>query len=223
MTHPRTLIVAGAHSQVTHRRELRRRAGADLLHQRRDRGRRRRERRRRSLQGAAGIARGVPHRPACTRTPRDSARFSSHSFALGGTLVRNDAVAMLDGEGGDCTLNGLYLADGQRLVDNHTTIDHAKPHCASHELYKGILDGTARGGLQRQDHRPPGRAEDRRQADQPGAAAVRRRDHQHQAAARDLRRRREVHARRDDRPARRRRALLPARARPDLRRGARTC
>ena len=51
---------------------------------------------------------------------------------------------MLDGEGGDCTLNGLYLADRERLVDNHTTIDHAKPHCGSHEVYKGILGGTAR-------------------------------------------------------------------------------
>ena len=73
-----------------------------------------------------------------------SSRFSSHSFALGGRLVRNDAIAILDGEGGDCTLNGLYLADRERLIDNHTTIDHAKPHCGSHEVYKGILGGTAR-------------------------------------------------------------------------------
>jgi Fe-S cluster assembly protein SufD len=28
-------------------------------------------------------------------------------------------------------------------VDNHTTIDHAKPHGTSHELYKGILDGES--------------------------------------------------------------------------------
>jgi Fe-S cluster assembly protein SufD len=28
-------------------------------------------------------------------------------------------------------------------VDNHTTIDHAKPHGSSRELYKGILDGKA--------------------------------------------------------------------------------
>jgi len=73
-----------------------------------------------------------------------SSRFSSHAFALGGRLVRNDIFAILDGEGGDCTLNGLYLADRQRLVDNHTTIDHAKPHCGSHEVYKGILGGTSR-------------------------------------------------------------------------------
>ena len=70
--------------------------------------------------------------------------FSSHSIAFGGALVRNDVVAVLDGEGGDCTLNGLYLADDRRLVDNHTTIDHAKPHCGSHEIYKGILSGHAR-------------------------------------------------------------------------------
>jgi Fe-S cluster assembly protein SufD len=73
-----------------------------------------------------------------------NARFSSHSFSLGGRIVRNDASAIFDGEGGECTLNGLYLADRERLVDNHTTIDHAKAHCASHEIYKGILGGSAR-------------------------------------------------------------------------------
>ena len=73
-----------------------------------------------------------------------AANFSSHAVTLGGAIVRNDAVAVLDGEGVECTLNGLYLADGRRLVDNHTTIHHAQPHCSSHELYKGILDGEAR-------------------------------------------------------------------------------
>jgi Fe-S cluster assembly protein SufD len=73
-----------------------------------------------------------------------SSTFSSHSFALGGRIVRNDANAVLDGEGGEVTLNGLYLADGERLVDNHTMIDHAKAHCPSHEVYKGIIGGRAR-------------------------------------------------------------------------------
>jgi Fe-S cluster assembly protein SufD len=74
-----------------------------------------------------------------------SANCSSHSISLGGALVRNDVFAVLGGEGGECTLNGLYLADGQRLVDNHTTIDHAMPHCGSREIYKGILADRARG------------------------------------------------------------------------------
>ena len=73
-----------------------------------------------------------------------AAAFSSHAVTLGGAIVRNDAMAVLDGEGAECTLNGLYLANGRRLVDNHTTIHHAQPHCQSHELYKGILDGEAR-------------------------------------------------------------------------------
>ncbi len=73
-----------------------------------------------------------------------SSSFSSHSFTLGGKFVRNDVVATLDGEGAEVTLNGLYLADGDRLVDNHTTIDHARAHCPSHEVYKGILGGRAR-------------------------------------------------------------------------------
>jgi Fe-S cluster assembly protein SufD len=74
-----------------------------------------------------------------------SSRFSSHSIATGGSLTRNDVNAVLDGEGGECTLNGLYMAAGRQLIDNHTRIDHAKPHCTSHELYKGILDDQARG------------------------------------------------------------------------------
>ena len=74
-----------------------------------------------------------------------NAKFSSHAITQGGQWVRNEVNAVFAGEGGECTLNGLYQASGQQLVDNHTFIDHAYPHCASHELYKGILDGKARG------------------------------------------------------------------------------
>jgi len=70
--------------------------------------------------------------------------FRSHAITLGGRLVRNDILSRLDGEGAECTLNGLYVADGSSLVDTHTTIDHAEPHCPSHEVYKGILGGRAR-------------------------------------------------------------------------------
>jgi Fe-S cluster assembly protein SufD len=56
--------------------------------------------------------------------------------------VRNDANATLS-EGSEGTLNGLYLVNGKQHIDNHTEIDHAKPHGTSHELYKGILDGQA--------------------------------------------------------------------------------
>jgi Fe-S cluster assembly protein SufD len=71
-----------------------------------------------------------------------SANFSSHSISLGGALVRCDAGATLS-EGTEATLNGLYVVKGSEHVDNHTVIDHAKPNAASHELYKGILDGRS--------------------------------------------------------------------------------
>ncbi len=71
--------------------------------------------------------------------------FRSHALTFGGGWVRNEAHARFAAEGGECTLNGLYLAGDSRHVDNRTVIDHAKAHCASHELYKGILDGKARG------------------------------------------------------------------------------
>jgi Fe-S cluster assembly protein SufD len=67
------------------------------------------------------------------------------SVSFGGALARNNVTALLDNEGIECTLNGLSLANGLQHVDNHTTIDHAKPHCNSHELYKAILDGKSKG------------------------------------------------------------------------------
>ncbi|MBY0522328.1 MAG: Fe-S cluster assembly protein SufD [Gemmataceae bacterium] len=74
-----------------------------------------------------------------------AARFSSHLVSLGGSLVRNEANSVLDAEGCECTLNGLAMANDRQLVDNHTRIDHAKAHCSSHELYKQVLNGHARG------------------------------------------------------------------------------
>ena len=77
------------------------------------------------------------------RQGRDS-RYAHHNINLGGKLVRNDVGATLNGEGGWCRLNGFYLTGDKQHVDNHTRLDHAKPHCDSHELYKGILAGKSR-------------------------------------------------------------------------------
>jgi Fe-S cluster assembly protein SufD len=77
------------------------------------------------------------------KAEKDSS-FRLRTITVGGRLTRNDAVAVLDGEGAHVDLDGCYLVDGTSLVDNHTTIDHAKPNCTSHELYKGILDGKAK-------------------------------------------------------------------------------
>jgi len=77
------------------------------------------------------------------RQGRDSDVRSTH-FALGAKLSRVDAGARLEGEGGHHAVDGLYVVDGDGHVDHHTTLDHAVPHCTSHELFKGILGGRAR-------------------------------------------------------------------------------
>jgi Fe-S cluster assembly protein SufD len=71
--------------------------------------------------------------------------FTSLAFDFGGRLVRNNISTTLDGEGITSTLNGLYVGEGRQHIDNHTFIDHAMPHCESHELYRGILKDTAKG------------------------------------------------------------------------------
>jgi Fe-S cluster assembly protein SufD len=73
------------------------------------------------------------------------ASLTSHSISFGGSLVRNDLNVRLASEGANCTLNGLFAADGKRLVDNHTRIDHLRPHATSRELYKGVLAGNSEG------------------------------------------------------------------------------
>ena len=75
------------------------------------------------------------------RQSRNS-NFKSHNISFGGALVRNDVNAVLS-TGCEGTLNGLYLASGKQHIDNHTALDHAAPHAASYEVYKGILDGTS--------------------------------------------------------------------------------
>jgi Fe-S cluster assembly protein SufD len=75
---------------------------------------------------------------------RDS-DFASHMLSIGGALARNDLNVMLEGEGANASLNGLYVASGMQHMDHHTLIDHIKPHGTSRELYKGILAGKSRG------------------------------------------------------------------------------
>ena len=73
-----------------------------------------------------------------------SSNARSHTVSFGGDLVRNDINAVLDGEGCDCTLNGLYVLTGKQHVDNHLRVNHAKPHCNSWEFFKGVLDDRSR-------------------------------------------------------------------------------
>ena len=74
-----------------------------------------------------------------------ASHFTSRNLALGAALARTDIRVELAGEGAECVLDGLFLGSGTQHLDSHTTIDHATPHGVSREIYKGILDGKARG------------------------------------------------------------------------------
>jgi len=79
-----------------------------------------------------------------TRQGRDST-VHVHPVAFGAALSRHDINVVLDGENGLALLNGLYVLGGRQHADHHTTIDHAKPHCESHEYFNGVLDERSRG------------------------------------------------------------------------------
>ncbi len=78
------------------------------------------------------------------RQARDTT-YRSFSFAVGGSLARVNIHTRLAGAGASAILDGLYMLDGTQHVDHQTRIDHVAPHCTSHEVYKGILDGRSHG------------------------------------------------------------------------------
>jgi Fe-S cluster assembly protein SufD len=75
----------------------------------------------------------------------EGASFHSLTFATGGALVRDDVHVHFAGEGGEASLDGLFVVSGKDLVDHHTMLDHAVPGCTSRELYKGVIAGSGRG------------------------------------------------------------------------------
>ena len=74
-----------------------------------------------------------------------SSNFSSHLISVGAEISRNDFNARFNDDGGECMLNGLFMIEDEQLFDAHTMIDHANPHCNSHEHYKGILQDKSKG------------------------------------------------------------------------------
>lgn len=70
-----------------------------------------------------------------------------HAFVLttDGTIVRNNFIIEINGEGAEGNLMGLYLLNGKTLADNHTVVDHRVPNANSNELFKGVMHGNSKG------------------------------------------------------------------------------
>ena len=73
-----------------------------------------------------------------------ASRYDTTSINLGAHLARHDVSVVMDHEGAETSVDGLYMVDSDQHTDTHSVIDHKQPHCTSHQLYKGILDGNAR-------------------------------------------------------------------------------
>jgi len=97
------------------------------------------------------------------RQGRDS-RARLHLLSVGGQLARTDLVALLDGAGASCTLDGLTLANGAQVGDFHVRVEHAQPHGTSQQSFKSVLDGKARSVFDGMIHvRPQAQKTDARQ------------------------------------------------------------
>ncbi|HEY6158446.1 MAG TPA: Fe-S cluster assembly protein SufD [Gemmatimonadales bacterium] len=91
-------------------------------------------------EGPQGLQIATTH----SRQERDSF-LGLHVATLGAALARHDITTVLAGAGAELILNGLYLLRDAQHADHHTVIDHAQPHCASHEYFNGVLAGRAHG------------------------------------------------------------------------------
>jgi Fe-S cluster assembly protein SufD len=75
----------------------------------------------------------------------DKSHVNTFTLTLDGQLIRNNLSIFIDGENCESHFHGLYLLTGNTLADNHTVVDHLKPNSFSNELYKGVMDGNAKG------------------------------------------------------------------------------
>ncbi|HEV7643490.1 MAG TPA: Fe-S cluster assembly protein SufD [Pyrinomonadaceae bacterium] len=69
---------------------------------------------------------------------RDS-YYDSTNINFGAALSRHDTGMVFTAEGAECFIDGLYMLNGSQHADTHSIIDHAVPHCTSHQTYKGVL------------------------------------------------------------------------------------
>ena len=70
--------------------------------------------------------------------------YAYFGFDLGGGLVRHDLHTSLLGAGAKSGINGAYLLDGNRHVDNHTRVDHFAGGGVSDQYFRGVASGSGR-------------------------------------------------------------------------------
>lgn len=77
-------------------------------------------------------------------TQQSASEYDYFGFDLGGGLVRHELHSDLLGPGAKAALNGAYLLDGNRHVDNHMRVDHKAPGGVSDQYFRGVAGGRGR-------------------------------------------------------------------------------
>ena len=74
-----------------------------------------------------------------------ASNYTAFNVNFGGQIYRNDLNVWLNGSGTETRLDGVNVGTDNQVMDNHTRIDHAFPHCNSFEVYKSVLRDNAQG------------------------------------------------------------------------------
>jgi Fe-S cluster assembly protein SufD len=77
-------------------------------------------------------------------TVGSGSRYDSTNINLGAAISRHDIDVKFTAEGGEATVDGLYMLNGKQHHDTHSIIDHQVPNCVSHQTYKGVLNDSSR-------------------------------------------------------------------------------
>jgi Fe-S cluster assembly protein SufD len=85
-----------------------------------------------------------------------SATYDGFLLQSGGLIGRVETRAILNGSDADCRLDGIYLGTDSQVLDTTTYVEHVAAGCRSRQVYKGVLDGKARGVFQGKIHVKPG-------------------------------------------------------------------
>ena len=149
-SHPRNLIIAEKGSQVTVLESYVSTVEAAVFHERGDRNGSRAKARWWSTckfqdESRERVSHGGDSRPFGAG---QQLRFAL-DCARGRGCRATTSAPNWPGEGLECILNGLYLTRGDQLADHHMVVEHAQPHCASHEYFNGILDDKSEGRVPR--------------------------------------------------------------------------
>lgn len=67
-----------------------------------------------------------------------------NTFTVNGHTSRHQMTVWFLGEHANCHLNGLAVLNNQTQAFNNVRLEHIFPHCASSQLFKGILEDQVR-------------------------------------------------------------------------------